>query len=81
MKQNHANPVIEIQTPRLILRPPKISDMSSIKESIDASMNDIAPWLEWATSTFTIFYSCFDINKLPNDKINWLTKNSNLKSR
>lgn len=41
-------PIIEIQTPRLILRPPKIADLDVIKAAIDASVDEVAPWLEWA---------------------------------
>jgi RimJ/RimL family protein N-acetyltransferase len=48
MIPDNREPIIEIQTPRLILRPPKIADLDVLKAAIDASVDEIAPWLEWA---------------------------------
>ncbi len=50
---NNRDPIIEIRTPRLIIRTPKIANLDVIKAAIDASVNDIAPWLEWAKPNFT----------------------------
>lgn len=53
MKQEKQRSIIEVQTPRLTLRTPKIADLDVIKGAIDASVDNIAPWLEWAKPGFS----------------------------
>lgn len=44
----------EIETERLILRPPRMEDVRAINAGIIESLDDLRPWMEWAKDAPTL---------------------------
>jgi len=42
-----------IETDRLVIRPPRVTDVPLIVEAVHESLKDLKPWMVWATDTYS----------------------------